>query len=96
MLAEDEIRPYLNSQLYTCRLLSKALPTSASDQAVHQVQFLVESYKRYEVLKKLIEQVCKTKNLTVDDFGFGQEATIVSEMCNLLPAKLDNLLRGRR
>lgn len=95
-MSEDEVRPYLNSQLFSCRLFSKIMPTSNSMQAVHQVEYLVESYKRYEVMSKLIGTVCAAKGVTVEDIGYEAEVGIVAEMCKLLPAKLDALLKNRR
>jgi len=82
--------------MFSCRLISKIMPVSGSVQAVHQVEYLVESYKRYEIMKKLIESVCSAKKVTVQDIGYEAEVSIVNEMCQLLPAKLDALLKSRR
>jgi hypothetical protein len=96
LLTEDEVRPYLNCQMFSARLLGKLMPAPGAVQAVHQVEFLVESYKRYEIIRKLIESVCNAKGVSIQDIDYEAEVGIVNEMCQLLPAKLDALLKSRR
>ena len=53
---------------------------------------MVACLKRYEMLKAYTEVICAKKNLDAKSV-FGEELQICKDMVNLLPAKIDRMMR---
>ena len=89
MLAEEEVRPYLNAHFFTCRLLSKYIPLPGSSPG-DRTKYTVASLHRYQWLVANAAEICEKKETTVDA-QFGEELEVCREMVQLLPPKIDRM-----
>lgn len=94
LLSADEVRPYLNSQFLCCRVMSKIIPRQERVPG-QTVRFLVASLKRYQWLAKMVPMAIEKKQIPLENIPFEEEFNITLEMCQLLPSKLDAMMRNR-
>lgn len=98
-MSADEVRPYLNAIFMSCRALSKIIVPLAHDGTAgamaEDVKYLAETLRRYDWLRKHSSALCEAKGLNTTE-TFGQELSICTEMCLLLPAKIDKMHYARR
>lgn len=96
LISEDEVRPFLNSHFFSCRILSKVmvqLPTVSSSTGAEPetgAYFLTASLRRYQWLHAFALDVCLKKGLDIEEV-FGEELAICENMKELLPAKIDRM-----
>mmetsp|Transcript_3688 Transcript_3688/g.5709 ORF Transcript_3688/g.5709 Transcript_3688/m.5709 type:complete len:337 (-) Transcript_3688:35-1045(-) len=89
LVAEEEVRPLLNSHFFICRLLSKVIPNPKSTPA-EKTKPMVAALKRYQWLKDAAPEICEKKGTSVSDI-FHDEIRICEEMTALLPPKIDRM-----
>lgn len=94
LISEEEVRPFLNANFLSCRIMSKivahvtSLPTT---NTVNRAHFLVACLHRYEWLIKFVPKICLRRGILIEDI-FQEEYKICQDMVKLLPSKIDRML----
>ena len=89
-IAEQEVRSYLNSHFLSCRMLSKMLISPKITDSNDRSRYIVLCLKRYEWLLNFSKELCKIKNVDINDI-FNDEYQICKDMVELLPAKINRI-----
>lgn len=89
MLAQEEVRPYLNAHFFICRLLSKYIPLPGSS-APNRTKYTVASLQRYQWLVTAAPEICEMKETSISEV-FEEEMEVCKEMVKLLPPKIDRM-----
>lgn len=90
-ISADEVRAFLNAHFLSARFLSRVIIPAETPQS-QRATYMVACLKRYEMLKAYTEVICAKKNLDAKSV-FGEELQICKDMVNLLPAKIDRMMR---
>lgn len=89
LIAEEEIRPFLNANFLIARMFSRVL-SSAQDPPHQRTKYMVCSLHKYQWLLNNAATICEKKSIPISDV-FGDEITICKEMVGLLPSKIDRM-----
>lgn len=89
LISDEEIRPYLNAHFLSCRAMAKIIPPSTYSNK-DKAQFLMACLQKYQWLNKYAIALCKRKQVDINDY-FSNEMEICSDMCKLLPSKVDRM-----
>lgn len=99
LISEEEVRPFLNANFLSCRVMSKiiahstSLPTTTSSGLGAdriRAYFLIACLYRYEWILKFAPKICQRRGIDIHDV-FGEEFQICQDMVKLLPSKIDRM-----
>jgi hypothetical protein len=91
-ISEEEVRPFLNAHFMSARQLSRlrAPPGTTGEAKRAHIQATVLALDIYKWLLHAGPSLAETKKVNLEQI-FGAEMSITTEMCELLPSKIDRM-----